>query len=135
MDLPVYSLQPHFVGKRLFAGQNGGALQIAFHHKNNGLVPGKLLDFRFHGGQARQFTGFCPTVAGDDFVPPIRLLPQRHRSDDPPLFDTLYQLIHVLVYAYMKGMIRKFINFRKGNFMDFGELGFRSLPIIHEQLI
>ena len=35
----------------------------------------------------------------------------------------------------MKGMVWKFVNFRKGNFMDFRELGFCPLLIIHEQLI
>ena len=56
-------------------------------HKDNGLVSGKLLDFRFHGGQACPFTGFCPAVAGDDFVPPILYLldviffaPPKHRK-------------------------------------------------------
>ena len=97
IGLPFHSFQPHFVGKRFFAGQNGGALQIAFHHKDNGLVSGKLLDFRFHGGEACQFTGFCSAMAGDDFIPPVRLLPQCHRGDNAPLLDALHQLIHVLI--------------------------------------
>ena len=68
-------------------------------------------------------------MAGDDFIPPVRLLPQRDRGDDAPLLNALHQLIHVLVQPDVKGMIRKFVDFRKGNFVDFGELGFRPLLV------
>ena len=35
----------------------------------------------------------------------------------------------------MEGMIRKLVNLRKRYFIDFRELGFYPLLIVHEQLI
>ena len=122
-SLPPHGVQLHFVGKRLFRGQNALTLEIAVHHDNDGFIVGQLPDDAGHRGQFRQLRRKLAAVAGHHLITAVRHGPHQHGRENTALPDALHHLLHFLVHPHLKRVVWKVADFSDGQVGHIAALG------------
>ena len=71
-DLQEYrNNRVYAIRKRFLTRQNNRALEITFHHNNNGFITGKLFDLAFQRFKSCKFTSLFSPVTTDKLIPSV----------------------------------------------------------------
>lgn len=63
-------------------------------------------------------------MPADQFIPAIFLLAKNNRYRHAVFTNTRHKVIHVRIQLHLERMVWEIVYLRKGNIMDFRELGF-----------
>ena len=125
----------HFVGKRLFAGQDSLPLQIGVHHCDHRFIVGQLPDDDRHRLDAQHLTRRQSPVTGDQFIAAVRQRPCQRRGDGSHLADALDHPLHLLVVLHLEGVTLERVQLGQWNIPHPLQLSIVPLRLRGEQIV